>query len=715
MNNLKFLIKFILRYKNWLIVGPICVALLAALLLRNLHKKYYSFTTIYTGATNGFNLDSEDKSSTDTYNSQNSIENLIQIIQSPSTLESVSLKMFVQAVLYGKNNTKYIDPEGHNRLMSIIPEEVLYLLDSTSIEKSVNNLKKYMTNDRDNFVYGLLNYKHPYFSFEALDDISVKRMGSSDMIEISYTSNDPGIAYQTLLLLTNEFADRYRDLRFSETNKVVDYFRTELAKAEIALRNAEERLMLFNKENLIINYPEQTKYIASQNEKYEVAYEEILLRNKSSDAAILDLEEKMGLSAKNFAQSDIMIAKRNELAKVQTNIATLQTLLPKEQQETNESLKQYQEKEKQIRTELDQTISNILSYQNTPEGVDMVNVVNQWLEEVMRNTKSKAELKVMELRRSQLDSTYSRMSPIGATLGQMEREVHLAEQNYLSLRRGLEAAILKQKNLELTSASLKIVNPPLFPINAQSKRKVIFIMAVFAAFIFLFVVLLAVEFMDTTLRDKRRTEKLTGKKVLSGLPLVRPGISPRINEAAVRRLTNTVSEYLRNQQISCINVLSLNSQEGKTYMTELLAAELNKTGYQTQVLNYEKDFDLQKHAYLISENPEKEIMEDHLKTQPEVCIIEYPASKSSAYPNQLLKHDVLNIVVCRANRGWQDADELELERLSIQANNRLVIVLNAMSKFDIIEFIGTEVGKNKLQRFYYRLLNQEFTAKNKLA
>ena len=40
----------------------------------------------------------------------------------------------------------------------------------------------------------------------------VKRIGDSDVLEVSYTTDDPGIVYQTLLILIDEFNKQYQDL-----------------------------------------------------------------------------------------------------------------------------------------------------------------------------------------------------------------------------------------------------------------------------------------------------------------------------------------------------------------------------------------------------------------------------------------------------------------------------------------------------------------------
>ena len=82
----------------------------------------------------------------------------------------------------------------------------------------------------------MFHWNPPYYSYQALSQIKVKRITSSDMLEISYENDDPYIVYNTLVILNDEFVRQYRDLRFGETNNVIAYFESELARVGKNLR-----------------------------------------------------------------------------------------------------------------------------------------------------------------------------------------------------------------------------------------------------------------------------------------------------------------------------------------------------------------------------------------------------------------------------------------------------------------------------------------------
>ncbi len=71
----------------------------------------------------------------------------------------------------------------------------------------------------------------PFYSYNALKNIKVQRRLTSDLLDISYTSGDPGIAYNTVSILMDEFVeDEYRRIRYGETDKVIKYFEEELKR-----------------------------------------------------------------------------------------------------------------------------------------------------------------------------------------------------------------------------------------------------------------------------------------------------------------------------------------------------------------------------------------------------------------------------------------------------------------------------------------------------
>lgn len=74
---------------------------------------------------------------------------------------------------------------------------------------------------------------------------------TSDLLDISYSSGDPGIVYNTVSILMDEFVEEYRRIRYGETDKVIKYFEEELKRIGKKLNLEEEDLTKYNVENAL--------------------------------------------------------------------------------------------------------------------------------------------------------------------------------------------------------------------------------------------------------------------------------------------------------------------------------------------------------------------------------------------------------------------------------------------------------------------------------
>ena len=133
--------------------------------------------------------------------------------------------------------------------------------------------------------------------------------------------------------------------------------------------------------------------------------------------------------------------------------------------------------------------------------------------------KAKAELEVIEDKIEEIDHLYSHYSPIGSTIKRQERSIDFIERNYLSILASLNAARLQLKSLEMNSASLQLINPPVFPLNTEPSKRKKMVMGAYAGSLFiLLTIFMLFDLLDRTLRDPLRTKKITGSSVLGALP-----------------------------------------------------------------------------------------------------------------------------------------------------------------------------------------------------
>lgn len=187
----------------------------------------------------------------------------------------------------------------------------------------------------------------------------------------------------------------------------------------------------------------------------------------------------------------------------------------------------------------------------------------------------------------QLDATIEHFSACGRlTLKRLEREVSIAEQKYLELLHSLTLALLKQKSLQISSASLKVVTEPMFPItNEPTKRKLICLLAFLASFMLVAMYFIVQEWLDRTLRDDYRAEQLTGETVIgvmADIPknaFTGSGIKSIEYDCSRSYLTRAILKSANPDGKTIINTFSVNSKEGKTFIWSPIVQELEKRDF----------------------------------------------------------------------------------------------------------------------------------------
>lgn len=721
-----YILKFLFRIKWWLIVCPVLVALLVYIYMGRQSRYYRSTTTIYTGIVSGYDLENGEGSRQDWNIINNAMDNLINIIKSQSTLHNVSLRLYARNMAYGNpdEDNNYIYARNYRSEVSHTPQEVLDLIDRTSEDKTFRNLLDYEVAEHGNHVYGLFHWTHRYYSYQALSRIEVRRIANSDMLEISYENDDPGVVYNTLELLNDEFVEQYKELRFGETNDVIRFFEQELARVGSELREQEDSLRDYSVENLIINYDEQTKHIAILSRDFELRYEETRLNLNSSESLRRKIEAQLE-DLQIFRNNAAFVEQLHKIGDLQAQITAAEAFIPDPasgRQPVREPVDvgRLQVQMNRETDSLRNLTSAIASQQYTKEGIATGSLIQQWLDAVLLSTKSQAEMEVVNEWKKSLDDRYVQYAPVGSTLKRKNRLISFTEQSYLAMLQALNTARLRQKNLQMTSATLKIINPPVLPISAEpTKRKMMVAAAFFVTAVFILGFFILLELLDRTLRDKIRAERITGGKVIGAFP--GPGrfgerrFARQYREIASRFMGNAVLNYFDpRKRPNVLNILSTEQGDGKSMLAEHLAAYLRETGMKVRIASWNKDFDSHQKDFLLASRLEEFVHDTEGETplaEADVVIVEYPPLDDSAISKELLQNAALNIMVAPANRTWKETDQLLYEKsVEMAGEAPTALLLNCAGRDVVQTFTGLLPPYTRLRKLGYQISQFGFTA-----
>ena len=326
MDLFRYIVRFLYKIRWYLIILPLIALVVAWFMTRNMARIYNTNTTIYTGMITAYNI--EGGSGTAGGHSETNMKNLMLLITTDVTIHEVSLRLFARCMMYGNTNkdNNYISAEHFRQLNNSVPADVKALINHNSENATYANLKAYEKPTQDNYLFGITNY-HPYFGINSITSrLKVIQLNRSDIIDIGYSANDAGIAYNTLDILNEVFARQYAQLRYGETNNVIKFFEREVARLYRILTNAEDDLIRYNVEKRIINYSEQTKVLAGMegNQQYS---DNTLLKDQATTRALMDyLERQLGDRAKIIKANKEFTNQVTDISRIQSRISNLRLM-----------------------------------------------------------------------------------------------------------------------------------------------------------------------------------------------------------------------------------------------------------------------------------------------------------------------------------------------------------------------------------------------------
>jgi succinoglycan biosynthesis transport protein ExoP len=697
-------------------------------------KVYKTNASVYTGIATGSSIVSLQESKMDLFGTRTDFDNLINIITSRKTMEEVGLTLFASHLSLVVPDGEVIQNQTYSELMKIVPVDVKALIVRGDRKKTLRNLKEYKEKDYQNFVYELINYSHRHYSSKSIrSNTKVFRVQTSDMIEIQYSSDDPGICKQTLDILIDIFIEEYSGIKANQSDAVVRYFQGQIDEANDRLNQAENELLQFNRSNNIVNYYEQTKHIASEKEQANLTYLDVQMNNAAAESAMKALESKMNSYEKTQLNSSEINNLRNQLARVNLEIATksnTESLSEDNEKALIKELSILQNQSFQLQNSLNESISQKYNLENTTEGLPSESILTDWLDKMIEYETTKAKLKVGDQKQKEFFRIFENYAPLGATMKRLERKIDVAEREYLALLSSLNLAKLNQQNIELNS-NLKIVAAPFYPIVSEpSTRKFLLILALLIGFIIPAFTIILLEFLDQNIRNTYRAENFIGLNVAAIFPVLGEHENVDFEFVKSRGLDIVSRRLILNTEASTekqkpdINILfSTLEGEGKSMLIGSLIEKLKDFGYKillvqpgnnkriidnsTATIYYKANKEFHRVSSLLDMDAD---WSDIVISGYDYVFIEIPAILSNTYPIKLFKTAHHSFLVTRANRPWSKADKYSLKDILEYTNdNKPQLILNGVAIIEMETVLG-DLPKRRsfIRRFIKNALRLQF-------
>lgn len=729
-------IKILLQHYKLVVAVPLFMAGLVYFLTMDEAKFYSSATSLYTGIASGINVDMQ-QGVGNRFTIESVFENILTIMKSKVVKKEVALKLIAQHLSQDtlKLSPRICTPATIEFLYGLIPEDVRKeLVVVNDFEKTYQNITAYVDKDSENSIYRLVHSKKyiAYYSLLAMNDLSFKRIKTSDLVKINFTSADPGVSLNTLIFFSEVFIKHYRYLKVSETSDVVAYFEEQLRRAQVKLDDLEAQLLSYRSSNNILDYTEQVRAISQRRQEMEGEIYNERMRLSSAEYTSTYSQQQLDMHKNILERNTTIMAKRKRLENLSSQVAMAKVF---DSGITKDSLAILEEQLHKLRTEMEGDLDAVFAINYSTSGVKTKDFLKQWFDNIIEAGESKARLKIFEVRQKNFQKLYSTMAPIGSNLTKIEREVSVAESAYLRILEALNLAKMRQQNINL-STKLKVVDPPLFPTHPDpSKRKMLVIIAFLVGGLVIVGVLILLEFANQSIRQPMNLVKATGLHLAGAYPIFpkkqRKVHYDQLEFALTQRLIEQLQQRLKETGIDhkvpkYITVCSMQDAEGKTLVSHQLASRLTRMGNRVslyQPISAEEwenplvdidttSTDFEKHHYDVDatflQAPSIKAMTEQT-SDVDYIIVELPYLQSYQTPHAILSTIDYCLLVTRANRSWTKADTVSLDNLNTILVQKPLVFLNGVKLHFLEEVIGIIPKiRSKLRRRLRQLAHLEF-------
>ena len=660
-------------------------------------------------------------SNDDNYSYDYAVKQVSPGLTSSTTTEETDVDDYDQFIDYSGNTSAS---------MSVFEKDPIVPpgIDPVDYDKTVINLTRYYTSSDTNFIYGLLHYgENKHYSEQSIAQIQIYRINNSDLVRLIYTSDDPGICQQTLKILSKVFMKNYKSLRANETDLVVKYFERQVDSADKKLQAAEDRLLKFNKKNNIINYNEQSKFIAEQKEDLDLFYQNEQIRLSGSSASLRELELSLTARDSIYLKSDEINQMKKELSEVTEKIIVNELAADYDDRINNE-IENLKKRQQKLRNDLKLYVDQLYLYGHSTQGMPIKSLLDEWLQNTLGYVEARAALVVLAQRKLDFVRTYQKFAPLGAMLTRIEREIKVAEQSYLELLRSLNIAKMKQQNEEM-STNIKIVDAPFFPIQANpSKTKVIILAAAVFGFLLVVFIILVLEYFDSSMKNPARVVKETGLKLAGAFPLLTSKGKARelvfINNRLIDIIIQNIKLFLNKNVVKTdqspylVLVYSTQDKVGKTLLSQKIISRLREIGDKVLYLNYSSEdvdedvldfnyffkYDINEN-FIEIENLQQLITSRYLRKENlpyKYIFLELPSLVLNTYPIKLIEQVDLSLYIITAGSKLNKSDITAQETFSELTKSKPMVILNEVELYNLEELLS-DIPKRTKPDIYHKL------------
>ena len=668
----------------WLLLVPLVLAAATFFFARRQPLTYASDTTLYTGIASGYSLNGSAETDYNLVN--NAYDNITNLATGRATKTEALLRLLADHLWRGSRQPALLNAAPANALPVALPAALRQRLLGADSAATLANVHTYAQANDTNRVAQLLRAPAGTYSLASLDNLSAKRLNSSDLLQLTYESNNPELSRNTLVLVTQSLLDEERGLHAGQAAPVVKYYEGEVARTKSRLDKAEADYLTFNRSNNIINYDEQSKNIATEKEALAGSLNDMNQQYAGAQASLAAVRSRLGGRANALQSSQQILAQRQQLTRLNAAIANAQLFGQQSEQGSSAShAAELQAEADKTSQALRGSVGNYYAHTTSAEGIPAKDLLDELVRNTLAVDEARAKLGVMNRRQQDFNREYQRMAPLGATLSRIQREIDLAEKAYLAALASFNSSKSAQQNVALTN-NLKVVDPPNLPTGPKSSKVLVLTAGAGVAGLLLVAsIVLASGLLDSSLRNPLVATRRTGLTVAGATPDTAapaadlPALAQRSTDQLVQHLLLKANLRAPGSGPLVVGVASMHAGAGKTTLTQALAVRAHALGLPVLAL-YPAGSELPAQPdapTLRYDAPQAAVLATPLAqlvapaaghstaalAAARLVLVELPALRDAALPAGVLRELGLVLLAVPATHTWVFADKQTLREL----------------------------------------------------
>ncbi|GAB3222896.1 GumC family protein [Spirosoma arcticum] len=695
---LEVFLRLLRQHLLWFILIPAVTAGTAFYVTRNEPKVYISQATLYTGLASGYSL-MTDRQTNFADRSTSALDNLLTTLNSKETLLQVGASLLTDHLALEQPDSLVLSAAGFEQLQREVPlnwrqQTFQNGNDPVSLRMTIDSLLK---TPGDNLIKKLLLTSDSHYSIQRIGERikASPRKNTNDVLLMEYEADDAAVAQRTLSYAIDILNKRYSLFKTSETNSVVDYYEVKLKRAKQVLDQAEANLRAFGMRNKVLDYDEEARTVASSREALISEYNQELGRKSAAKASVDALSKRLGEQGSMRTANSDLGEKQKKLSEAENKLANARAY-----GQPKVVIGRLQANVAQLSEDLKTSAQKYDVATNSTESVSQQTIGSDLLAKKLEYEESDARLKLYQQRMDDYETKTSAYGPLGSQLRQLNRELGVAEKEYLTLLQSVDQSRTRRQDVAV-GGKLEVLDAPDFPLMPKASKRSQLIAIGFGVGIFLALLLTALRFwLDKGIHSPEQAELLTGLPVTALFPVVKKRsffskatLAAQIMfEQLVNAINIEIAQVTAKPYPPIITLFSIRSKQGKTWvangLTRLYADADQQVAFcyprQTNKEQRETINGITYFPYSIRPDFMNVTSVDYLidheqgfdATQFDRIILELPALINHQIPVYLLNGSALSLLIVDADSTWGRAEKQLLSLYVRMTKQPILMALN---------------------------------------